>query len=132
MAALSLGAHNTSGLPPLACGSWVDGVVSLADSEHPGGAIPSVLGPIPYAYGPSGNENEPMDEDDLLHDPRAYVVHKVGGLAKSKGGSTMPPGKRHSHSFPWPDIANVSVLVSTVVDTGAAVSIYLLSCDDIL
>jgi hypothetical protein len=27
----------------------------------------------------------------------------------------MPPGKRHSHSFPWRGIANVSVLVSLIL-----------------
>ena len=89
--------------------------VSLADSKYPGGAIPSVRGLVPYAYDPSGDENEPMDEEDLLHDPRAYAAYKAGGLPKSKGGSTIPPGKRHSHSFPWRGIANVSVLVSLIL-----------------
>jgi len=89
--------------------------VSVADSKYPGGAIPSVRGLIPYAYDPSGDENEPMDEEDLLHDPRAYAAYKAEGLPKSKGGSTIPPGKRHSHSFPWRGIANVSVLVSLIL-----------------
>ena len=50
-------------------------IMPLADSKYPGGAIPSVLGPIPCAYDPSGDENEPMNEEDLLHDPRAYVAY---------------------------------------------------------
>ena len=155
MAALGLGAHNTSGLrhpfplSPAGRGSMMlyrltdegkenDGLLppttsrfvgsetsnhtstmssygsSLADSKYPGSAIPSVRGLIPYAYDPSGDENEPMDED-LLHSPRAYAAYKAGGLAKSKDGSTIPPGKRHSHSFPWRGIANVSVLVSLML-----------------
>ena len=92
--------------------------VSLADSKYPGAAIPGVRGLIPYTYDPSGDENEPMDEEDLLHDPRAY-----GDFAKLKGGSTIPAGKRHSHYFPWRGVANVSI---RVVDTGAAVLFYFL------
>jgi len=57
-----------------------------------------------------------MDEKDLLHNPRPYAEHKSGGSAKSKGGSTIPAGKRHGHPFPWRGITNVSVL--TGVDTG--------------
>jgi len=57
-----------------------------------------------------------MDEEDLLRDPRAYAAYKSGGLAKSKGGSTILPGKRHSHSFPWRGITNISVLVSLILD----------------
>ena len=50
--------------------------VSLADSKYPKGTVSSIHGLIPYAYDPSGNENEPVDEKDLLHDPRAYAEHK--------------------------------------------------------
>jgi len=57
----------------------------LADSKYPGGAVPSVCSPIPYAYDPSGDENEPMDEEDLLHDPRAYAAYKAGGFGQVKG-----------------------------------------------
>ncbi|KIM38469.1 glycoside hydrolase family 16 protein [Hebeloma cylindrosporum] len=53
-----------------------------------------------------------MDEEDLLHDPRAYAAYKAG---PTKETSTIPPGKRHSHSFPWRGIANVSVLVSLIL-----------------
>jgi len=87
----------------------------LADSKYPGGAVPSVCSPIPYVYDPSGDENEPMDKEDLLHDPRAYAAYKAGGLVKSKGGSTIPPDKRHSHSSQWRGIVNVSVLVSLIL-----------------
>lgn len=62
--------------------------------------------------------------------PRMYAADKVGGLAKSKSGSTIPPDKRHSHCFPWRSIANVSVLVGGV-DTGVAVYIYFLSRVDV-
>jgi len=68
-------------------------------------------------------------DEDLLHGARAYAAYKAGGLGKSKGGSTIPPIKRHSHSFPWRGIANVS---ACVVDAGAAVSVYFLSRDDVL
>jgi hypothetical protein len=100
--------------------------VSLADSKYPGGAIPSVRGLISYAYDPSGDENEPMDEEDLL---RAYAAYKTGGLPKLKGGSTIPPGKRHSHSFAWRGIANVSVLVSLILGCCVYLSLFR---DDIL
>ena len=91
--------------------------VSFADSKYHGAAVPSVRGLVPYAYDPSGDENEPMDEEDLLHDPSAYAEYKAGGSSKSKGGaaSTIPPGKRHSRSFPWRGIANVSVLVALIL-----------------
>jgi hypothetical protein len=91
--------------------------VSLADSKYPTGTgtVSSIRGLIPYAYDPSGDENEPMDEEDLLHDPRAYAAYKAEGTAQSKGGSTIPPGKRHSHSFPWRGIANVTVLVTLIL-----------------
>jgi len=106
MSALGLGSHNTSRLPrsfPLSSasrGSMVlycladegkekDGLLPpttsrfvgletsnhasimsssgslLVDSKYPGGAIPS------------GDENEPMEED-LLHGPRAYGRTKLG------------------------------------------------------
>ena len=89
--------------------------VSLADSKYPGGTVSSIRGLIPYAYDPSGDENEPMDEEDLLHDPRAYAEHKAASSGKSKGGSTIPAGKRHGHSFPWRGIANVSVLTGLIL-----------------
>jgi hypothetical protein len=90
--------------------------VSLADSKYPVGAIPSVRGLIPYAYDPSGDENEPMD----------FVTRPLRRtkLAKSKGGSTIPPGKRHSHSFPWRGIANVSVLVSLILGLLCLIIVY--------
>ena len=33
------------------------------------------------------DENEPTDNEDLLHDPRACTVHIAQGLAKLKGSS---------------------------------------------
>lgn len=52
---------------------------------------------ISSSYGASGGENEPMDKEDPLRNPR-YIVFKARGSAKPKGGTNMivPPGKRHS------------------------------------
>jgi len=61
--------------------------VLLADIKYPGDAVPSVHGLILHAYDLSEDENEPMDDEDLLHDPQACMACIVQGLAKSKGSS---------------------------------------------
>jgi len=155
MAALGLGAHNTSGLPPAfpisrgsmvlyrladekegreglllppnlrfvgagstgnrdsaASSSSASSFMSFTDSKHHS-KVPNMRGLVPYAYDPSGDENQPMDEEDLLHDPRAYAAFKSS--SKAKGAAIIPGGKRHSHSFPWRGIANFSVIVFLIL-----------------
>ena len=43
--------------------------VSLADSKYARGTVSSIRGFIPYACDPSGDENEPIDEEDC------YTTH---------------------------------------------------------
>ena len=62
--------------------------VSLADSKYSGRAIRSVHELTPYAYDPSGDGNEPMDGEDLLYDPRAYVAYKED-MVISQGSLTI-------------------------------------------
>jgi len=158
MAALGLGAHNTSGLPPSlpisrgsmvlyrladekegreglllppnlrftgagstgnrdsAASSSASSFVSFNDSKHHS-KVPNMRGLVPYAYDPSGDENQPMDEEDLLHDPRAYEAFKLSSKSKSKGAAAMvvPGGKRHGHLLPWRGIVNFSVIVLLIL-----------------
>jgi len=56
-----------------------------------------------------------MDEEDLLYDPRGHAAYKIGGLAKSKGGSTIPL----ENSLAIPSVARYRRRFSPrIVDTG--------------
>jgi hypothetical protein len=47
-----------------------DSIVSLSsDSKYPSGFNSHQRGLVPYAYDPAVDENDPPDEEDLLHDP---------------------------------------------------------------
>ena len=123
-----------------------DSIASLADSKYPAtlgtsGAMGSVRGLIPYAYDPAMDENEPFDEEDLLHDPNpnAYLNDRYrgtrkGALAAGKSSKLGPGGasplgaaagaavggkrpipaweKKH---FPWRGVVNVGVLVLLIL-----------------
>jgi beta-glucan synthesis-associated protein KRE6 len=49
-----------------------DSIVSLSlnsDSKYPSGITNHQGGLVPYIYDPADDLNEPLDEEDLLHDP---------------------------------------------------------------
>ena len=49
-----------------------DSIVSMSlnsDSKYPSGVASHQRGIVPYAYDPAEDLNEPLDEEDLLHDP---------------------------------------------------------------
>ncbi|KAF5372393.1 hypothetical protein D9615_009276 [Tricholomella constricta] len=63
-----------------------DSFVSLSsDSKYPAGMMTPERGLVAYAYDPSMDENEPLDEEDNLHDPDGKVV-KVPGRPMSWRG----------------------------------------------
>jgi hypothetical protein len=68
-----------------------DSFVSLnADSKYPSGFM-NQRGIVPYAYDPADDLNEPLDEEDLLHDPSVDKETRTG--------------------FAWRGFLNVGVLV---------------------
>ncbi|KAF8066536.1 beta-glucan synthesis-associated protein-domain-containing protein [Lyophyllum atratum] len=63
-----------------------DSFVSLSsDSKYPAGMMTPERGLIAYAYDPSLDDGEAMDDMDVLHDPRRKVV-KVAGRPMSWRG----------------------------------------------
>ncbi|RDB14975.1 putative beta-glucan synthesis-associated protein C23H3.11c [Hypsizygus marmoreus] len=113
--------HGTSGIPPSSNsrdshllpppkfpgGTNRDSTISSSgssfisfDSKYPtsnrDSAFPTApRGLVPYAYDPGLDELDPVDEEDMLHDPAA------------KG--------RRPNQFPWRGIMNVTVLVSLIL-----------------
>ena len=59
-----------------AASSSASSFLSFTDSKHHS-EVPNTCGLVPYAYYLSSDENEPMDEEDLLHDPRICCVQVV-------------------------------------------------------
>ncbi|KAG6865072.1 hypothetical protein C0991_005301 [Blastosporella zonata] len=76
--------------PPLAykrnsIGS-VDSAVSLwSDSKYPVGTASERRGLVAYAWDPLEDDNEPNDEDDLLHDPAGKMMHDSGRPMSLRG-----------------------------------------------
>lgn len=78
---------------------------SFRDSTFMGGAgnresaFPSTpRGLVPYAYDPAMDELDPIDDEDLLHDP-----------------SDGKKSKLRTHAFPWRGLLNVVVLVGLIL-----------------
>ncbi|KAF4609533.1 hypothetical protein D9613_012256 [Agrocybe pediades] len=123
-----------------------DSIASLADSKYPAtlgtGAMGSVRGLIPYAYDPAMDENEPFDEEDLLHDPNpnAYLNDRYRGTRKGalaagkhsklgpgasaglgaaaaggRGKGNIPVPAWEKKHFPWRGVFNVGVLVLLIL-----------------
>jgi hypothetical protein len=63
-----------------------DSIVSLSlnsDSKYPSRLLGHARGIVPYAYDPAEDLNEPIDEEDLLHDPGSKELHT--GYASWRG-----------------------------------------------
>ncbi|KAL0958585.1 hypothetical protein HGRIS_013926 [Hohenbuehelia grisea] len=69
--------------------------VSDRDSKYP---ADTVRGLVPYAYDPALDELEPIDDEDMLHDPdnRAWSKQNL------------------KKAFPWRGVLNVTVLIGLV------------------
>ncbi|KAG6828181.1 hypothetical protein H0H87_002739 [Tephrocybe sp. NHM501043] len=64
----------------------VDSAVSLSDdSKYPVGTTTSERGLIAYAWDPLGDGNEPIDEEDKLHDPEGIMSHDSVRLLSARG-----------------------------------------------
>ncbi|KAG5644430.1 hypothetical protein DXG03_008525 [Asterophora parasitica] len=84
-----------------------DSFVSLSsDSKYPAGIIMPERGLVAYAYDPSYDENEPLDEEDNLHDPDSKLA-KVAGRPMS-----------------WRGVKNLSALVLMVAGLLALFVVY--------
>jgi len=62
-------------------------------------------------YDPSGDASQPMDEEDLLIDPRPYAAFKSSSKSDSNGSPMVAirGGKPNGHSFLWRGITNFPV-----------------------
>ncbi|KAF8886597.1 beta-glucan synthesis-associated protein-domain-containing protein [Gymnopilus junonius] len=98
-----------------------ESINSVAESKYPAtvgtGTMSSVRGLIPYAYDPAVDENEPLDEEDLLHDPNphAHLSSKYRGIV----GSSEKPGRGGkgggSGGFGWRGVFNIGMLILLVL-----------------
>lgn len=63
-----------------------DSFVSISsDSKYPAGMMTPERGLVAYAYDPSMDEREPLDEEDALHNPDEKLV-KLSGRSMSFRG----------------------------------------------
>ena len=79
-------------------------------------------------YDPSGDENEPRNEENLLHDPPSICIVQSRGYGRIQEWFDDSPWK-----MPWPlhPLAwHRQCFPSRDIDTGIAASIYFLSCVD--
>jgi hypothetical protein len=70
-----------------------DSIISMSlnsDSKYPSGVVSHQRGIVPYPYDPAEDLNEPLDEEDVLHDPT---------------------GKEPKIGLTWRGILNVGVLI---------------------
>ena len=59
-----------------ASSSFASSFLSFTDSKHHS-EVQNTCGLVPYAYYLSDDGNEPLDEEDLQHDPRVCCVQVV-------------------------------------------------------
>jgi len=67
--------------------------MSFTNSKHHS-KVPNMCGLVPYAYNRSRYENQPMDEEGLLHDPRVcrvQVIIQVKGCSHDTRRQTTRP-----------------------------------------
>ncbi|PPQ73670.1 hypothetical protein CVT26_010762 [Gymnopilus dilepis] len=74
-----------------------DSIMSVGTSPGTMGSG-SVRGLIPYAYDPAVDENEPLDEEDLLHDPNpnAHLSSKYRAVMDPSSSSSSRGGRGSS------------------------------------
>ncbi|KAG2004925.1 beta-glucan synthesis-associated protein KRE6 [Coprinopsis cinerea AmutBmut pab1-1] len=90
----------TAGMRDSVASSSGESILSYADSDskYPSG-VTTPRGLVPYVYDPTTDENDPPDDEDLLHDPDSkefFTKH----------------GKRE---FPWRGVLNVTVLCTLIL-----------------